>query len=163
MESKKRYNKKFFLMIAVSAAISQFIYFSPPDHTAKSATGLHAGSFQSASFIKIKPAAFIRDMIADSVSTPIDLDNCSQVQTELPGDTSGETEGDLAEAVKTQQAQLELLKKENERLGEKIDVLSNCLDVQRKNNISLEKRIEDIEELKAKLLKAKFAKKILGL
>ena len=158
MESKKRYNKKFFLMITVLAAVSQLFCFSSSDHTAKSVDGLHAGTFQSAALMKIKPVAFIRDMIADPVSAPADFGNCPQVQTELSGDTSGETEDDLAEAVKTQQIQLDLLKKENERLGEKINGLSNCLDVQQKNNTSLEKRVKDLEKLKAK-----FAKKILGL
>ena len=158
MESKKRYNKNFFLMIAVLAAVLQLPYFSSSDNTAKSVDGFHAGTFQSAALMKIKPAAFVRDMIAGPVSAPVDFGNCQQVQTELAGDTSGEAEDDLAEAVKTQQAQLDFLKKENERLGEEINGLSNCLDAQQKNNISLEKRVKSLEKLKAK-----FAKKILGL
>ena len=158
MESKKHYNKKFFLIIAVLVGASQLSYLWSSDHMAKAVAGSQPDIVQSLASMKIKPVAFIRDMIADPVSAPIDFGNCPQVQTELPGDTYEETEGDLAEAVKTQQGQLDLLKKENERLGKDIEELSNCLDAQQKNNISLEKRVKELEKMKAK-----FAKKILGL
>ena len=158
MESKKRYNKKFLLVIAVLAAVLQLPYFSSSDHTEESVAGLHAGSFQSAALMKIKPAVFVRAMIADPVNVPVDFDNRRQEQIELLGDTSGEGEDVLAETVKAQQVQLDLLKKENERLSKEINGLSNCLDVQQENNSSLEKRVKSLEKLKAK-----FAKKILGL
>ena len=157
MESKKHYNKKFFLIIAVLVGASQLSYLWSSDHMAKAVAGLQPDTVQSAS-MGIKPSAFISDMIADLVSAPIDFGNCPQVQTELPGDTSSETEDDLAEAVKTQQGQLDLLKKENERLGKEIEELGHCLEDQQKNNISLEKRVKELEKMKAK-----FAKKILGL
>ena len=157
MESKKHYNKKFFLIIAVLVGMLQLSYLWPSNHMAKSVAGLQPDTVQSAS-MGIKPSAFISDMIVDPVSVPAVFGNCPQVQTELPGDTSEETKDDLAEAVKTQQGQLDLLKKENERLGKDIEELSNCLDAQQKNNISLEKRVKELEKMKAK-----FAKKILGL
>ncbi|HEG42967.1 MAG TPA: hypothetical protein ENH94_02850 [Phycisphaerales bacterium] len=157
MESKKHYNKKFFLGIAVFVGVLQLFYLSSSNHMAKAVADSQQGAVQSAS-IGIELAAFVSDMIAEPVSAPIDFGNCPQVQAELPGDTSGEIKDDLAEAVKTQQGQLDLLKKENERLGKDIEELSNCLDAQQKNNISLEKRVKELEKLKAK-----FAKKILGL
>ena len=150
MESKKHYNKKFFLFIAVLAGALQLLYLSSPNPMAKSVAGLHAGTVRS--------AVFINDMIADPISVPAVFGNRPQVQAKLPSDTSGEIEDDLAEAVKTQQSQLDLLKKENERLGKDIEELSNSLDAQQENNVSLEKRVKELEKLKAK-----FAKKILGL
>ncbi len=56
-----------------------------------------------------------------------DLGTCPQVQTKLLSDTSEETKNDLIDAVKTQQNQLDLLKKENEKL---------CKDVRRQSNDS---------------------------
>ena len=158
MESKKHYNKKFFLGIAVFVGVLQLFYLSSSNHMAKSVAGLQPDTILSLASMEIKPSAFISDMIADPVSAPAVFGNCPQVQAELPGDTTKKTEDDLAADVKAQQNQLDLLKKANKRLGKEIEELGHSLEVQQKDNISLEKRVKELEKMKAK-----FAKKILGL